>query len=354
MLLSVINSVLDLSKLEAGRVKLVMRSFDLTSLINATLAMFKLSAEVKGIKLHPQVRTSVFSQNVVPTTILVVGDADRLRQILINLIGNAVKFTSAGEVRVEMQITPSLISKTGITSKISVYDTGIGITPSDINNLFQPFTQADLSTTRRFGGTGLGLSISRLLADLMYGTIELQSTLDVGSVFTLTLPLELAPHVEQAKLPLDNHKLPVSSFSLQILVVEDNPVNQRVITAQLKKLGHEVTLACNGQDALAKLEHKSSMLTASDPLPFGFDLVLMDCQMPVMDGYQAAQQIRRMEMEKGHTSHTPIIALTAHALEGDREKCISAGMDEYLAKPVPLEVIATTTARWAAEKCLHT
>jgi CheY-like chemotaxis protein len=248
----------------------------------------------------------------------VIGDPVRLRQILLNLLGNAVKFTEKGEVVLEVRRCPD----GGDGIRFSVKDTGIGITEEARERLFRPFMQADASTTRRFGGTGLGLAICGRLVELMGGKMGLHSEVGRGSMFWFTAPLPEAPPLElPAPAAGDAAALP----QLRILVSEDNEVNRRIAARMLARLGHEVRTAGTGWEAVQAVEQEH------------FDLVLMDCQMPVLDGYQATAQIRQGESKRDR--RVPIIAMTAHALAGDRERCLDAGMDGYLAKPLDLAAL---------------
>lgn len=308
-LLALLNDLLDLSKIEAGRMILEEVPYDIRELLAECTHTHLAAASVKGINLHWSASARV------PSTM--VGDPLRLRQILANLVGNAVKFTAAGEVALEVDCAP----RPGDTAHplnlfLAVRDTGPGIAPSKIESIFEKFTQADGSITRRYGGTGLGLTITRKLVEIHEGCINVESELGRGSVFTVSLPAR-------------THDAPVTQ-SVQsksgagiagrgpVLVVEDNPVNQKVVTAVLRKRGYAVTVAANGQEALEELRRQS------------YAVILMDVQMPVLDGLEATRRIRANPALR----HTPIIAMTAHAMNGDRERCLEAGMNAYLAKPV--------------------
>jgi signal transduction histidine kinase len=323
-LLSIINDILDFSKIEAGKMTFERANFDLAETVNSAVALLAPRAQSKKIAL-----TLALGQTVDPH---LVGDAARLRQILLNLLGNAVKFTDTGEVALE--ITP--ISDTGgeMGLHFSVRDTGPGISEDAQKNLFRSFAQADSSTTRKFGGTGLGLAICRKLVELMGGSIGLQSTLGQGSTFWFTLkyakqptPLEPAEVLAPAKDPGRTQAIipPVAAHSTRILLAEDNKINQIVGLKQLKKLGFgNLHLAGNGSEALAAWREGKG------------EVILMDCQMPEMDGYEATREIRKREAA-GLRPRTWIIAMTANAMQGDRELCLAAGMDDYISKPVNLE-----------------
>ncbi|MBI4396006.1 MAG: response regulator [Elusimicrobia bacterium] len=330
-LLAVVNDILDLSKIESGKMTLDRRPFDLRSLARETIDLFTLEAGKKGldIKLH-------YSPDV-PSAL--TGDEGRLRQVLTNLIGNAVKFTSRGDVRVLVHKEDESERKVHI--RIDVSDTGIGIAPQDKTRLFQPFSQVDASLTRRFGGTGLGLAIAKQFVNMMGGTMGVVSESGKGSTFWFSVPLVKQPVSAEGLHPsgksAERSESPLLAGSeerkdLAILVVEDNPINQKVVVAQLKKLGCPSDAVPNGRDALEALQKKS------------YDLIFMDCQMPAMDGYKTTEEIRKKERDR---QHTPVIAMTAHAMQGDKEKCFSSGMDDYIAKPVHLEDLAHAINTWA-------
>jgi CheY-like chemotaxis protein len=263
------------------------------------------------------------------------GDSERLRQILVNLVSNAVKFTEQGEVSLHCRSMASVNGQ--VLLQMEVRDTGIGIADADIPRLFTPFTQADPSTTRKYGGTGLGLTISRRLAELMGGSIVVLSTPGVGSIFRVELPFAHddsaaeAGDGESALHPQDESGLVQVQRPVRVLVAEDNSVNQRVASAMLQRLGIRADLVANGEEAVEALER----------MPY--DLVFMDCRMPVMDGYTACRRIR--EREQGQR-HTPVIAMTASVIQGDRERCLEAGMDDYLSKPVRLQELSAMVRRW--------
>jgi CheY-like chemotaxis protein/anti-sigma regulatory factor (Ser/Thr protein kinase) len=267
-----------------------------------------------------------------------VGDSLRIRQILFNLLGNAIKFTGKGfvgmRVRLESQLEDSVVLQ------FSVADSGCGIPPEKLDLVFQPFTQADGSTTRKHGGTGLGLTICTRLVELMDGKIWVESEVGRGSTFHFTSRLHKQALPSALEAPSSITAAPLtagaaaSSEPLSILLAEDHPVNRKLAVLILERQGHQVTSAENGREALAALEQGS------------FDLALMDVQMPEMDGLEATQLIR--EREKGTGCHIPILAMTAHAMEGDREKCLAAGMDGYVSKPVRLTELLTAIAACTA------
>lgn len=323
-LLEILNDVLDYAKIETGKLELADLPFDLPATVQDAIRVFTPLAEKKGIKL------SWFVDKDVPQNLM--GDAGRLRQILVNLVGNAVKFTDMGMVRVETTLAPDQTFAPGepVRLRFSVQDTGIGIPQDKLGAIFDSFTQADGSTSRRYQGTGLGLAIFKHLVELMGGEVAVRSEEGRGSAFTFTLPLlpaetdrENAPEaaVEATVLP-----------PLHILLAEDNPVNQIFISELLEQQGHTVITAHTGRRAIKALKERE------------VDVVLMDIQMPEMDGIEATRIIR--QSGNGNSKRdVPIIALTAHALKGDRERFLKAGMNDYLAKPVGLDELLTTLAR---------
>ena len=334
-LLSIINDILDFSKIEAGKLELESIPFDLKSLIKDIEQMFAMEAQDKGLELVVTVPGEGCSN--------FMGDPTRIRQVLTNLLANAIKFTEQGEVSIHVNQIKE--ENNTVTLLISVHDTGIGISSEIRSKLFKPFSQADGSTTRKYGGTGLGLVISSELVSCMGGVLDCDSTLGNGSHFFFTIPLGIVSETETEEPRSDSSRgsigIEENGSLLKIihaLVVEDNETNQEVVFAMLKKLDCEVTLVSNGQEALELLTENS------------FDLIFMDCQMPVMDGYQATAEIRRREEKEGLGHHIPTIALTANVVEGDREKCLSAGMDDYVAKPFKQDDIAEILARWAQGK----
>jgi len=318
-LLSLLNDILDLSRIEAGMIELEAAPFSLRAAVEDITRLMGANAAAKGLCLH----TSFTGDRHDWFT----GDAGRLRQILLNLTGNAVKFTSQGAVRLAVQVEAPSTAGAPYQIHCRVIDTGIGIPPEKLGRVFEKFTQADASTTRRFGGSGLGLSICQSLVDLMGGSLGVTSEPGSGSCFFFQLPLTPAARPAQPDVLTASPHLPPG---LRILLAEDNPTNRRVATRMLERLACAVTAAADGAEACA--------LAASQP----FDAVLMDCQMPVMDGYAAARHLR----EQGLAA--PIIALTANSMSGDREKCLRAGMDDFLPKPLELEHLAAMLERWSS------
>ena len=315
-LLTIINDILDFSKIEAGKLDLVPTELRLREAVGDAIQLLALRAREKGLEILVDVDPHVPD--------LLEGDPNRLRQILVNLVGNAIKFTSQGEV--VLAVRRESFTGGEAVLRFSVKDTGVGIPEDKLDLIFEPFAQADGSTTRKYGGSGLGLTISTRLVDLMGGRIWVESEIDKGSTFHFTArftvletpSLRLRREELEAGLIAGVKGAPRSTY--RILLVEDNTVNQKLAVTMLGKRGHEVTVASNGSEALDTLDGGS------------FDLALMDVQMPVMGGLEAAARIR--EREKGSGKHLAIIAMTAHAMKGDREKCLAAGMDAYLTKPI--------------------
>ncbi|MCX6632259.1 MAG: ATP-binding protein [Candidatus Solibacter sp.] len=315
-LLTILNDILDFSKIEAGKLEIEPIAFRPRECVDNVEKLLRFRALEKGVDLHTGIREDVPEW--------VVGDPTRMGQVLLNLAGNAVKFTEQGRVTIELSVNPDIAGSLLLT--FAVRDTGIGIAPDKLERIFESFSQADGSMARRFGGTGLGLTISAHLAAMMGGGIRVESRPGEGSCFYFTAQVQQAGEpglaaldeaVEQANWPLR---------PLNVLVAEDNLVNQKVVTRLLEKQGHRVTLAGSGREAIEKL------------LLGGFDLILMDVQMPEMTGLEATEAIRRAECGSGH--HIPILALTAHAMKGDRERCLSSGMDWYVSKPIrPRELL---------------
>ncbi len=319
-LLAVINDILDFSKIEAGRFSLDHAPFDLGHLLK------DVSGLVEGLIQKKKLSFEVVCEAKLPR---LTGDATRLRQAILNLVGNAIKFTEAG--RVGLKVEPLEQSVSDVLLRFSISDTGIGITPEQMGRVFQPFEQGDDSTTRRFGGTGLGLAITRRLAELMGGEVGVESTPGVGSVFWFTTRLELAPVGHDLGLE-GKTKRKTSDFAghQRILLVEDDQITQEVMLELLQSSHFVVDIAMNGKEAVA-------LAAAKD-----YDLILMDIQMPVMDGLRATQILRAQEK----TRATPIIALTANAFAEDREHCLEAGMNDFIAKPVEPDVLNASLARW--------
>jgi signal transduction histidine kinase/CheY-like chemotaxis protein len=323
-LLAVLNDILDFSKIEAGKLDIECIPFLLGDSVDRTMEPLAINAKKKH--LHFVVEVDPAARG------LYFGDPARLRQVLTNLVGNAIKFTSHGRVSARVQLESETPQTATFVFRVS--DTGIGIPAEQQSRLFEPFTQADTTTTRRFGGTGLGLAICRELVSAMGGSIGVESTPGLGSTFYFRLPFPRARENDLINLHRKTASFaPNDGFwrGRRALIVEDNLVNQKVAQRLVEKAGFTVEVAANGAAAVELLsQHR-------------FDIVLMDCQMPVMDGYQATAEIRKHESGR----RTPIIAMTAHAMKGDRERCLEAGMDDYLTKPVREEELLAVFERWS-------
>ena len=307
LLLVLLNDLLDSAKIESGKLELESAPFSIRRVLGQMAQVLAVRASEKGVSFSCVIAPEV------PDAL--VGDQARLRQILLNLAGNAIKFTERGEVTVSARVESQSDEATCL--EFAVRDTGIGIQRSALERIFDPFIQADTSTTRRFGGTGLGLSISSSLVRMMGGRIWIESELGQGSTFYFTIRLPLAKEVP----PLPEPALRISTAAasrLRILLVEDNPANQKLAVCFLGDRGHAVEIAGDGQQGLSMAQQNY------------YDVILMDVQMPGMDGLEATAAIRKREDGK----RVPIIAMTAHAMKGDRERCLAAGMDGYLSKPI--------------------
>jgi PAS domain S-box-containing protein len=319
-LMSLINNVLDLSKIEAGKLQIENMPFELGEVMERQQALLTEQAATKGLLLS-------FPTSL-PETGQLLGDPVRLGQILLNLVGNAIKFTERGHVTV--QVTQLACTVDRVTLRFTVIDTGIGIPPEVAKNLFNPFTQAAPSTTRRFGGTGLGLSICQQLVALMNGEMGLESTPTQGSRFWFTADFGLASTSESPAVKLRSHDSNEVLEGLRVLVAEDNDINMEIITELLQQVGVRVQGAGNGRDAV-------DACMANRP-----DVVLMDMQMPEMDGLSATTALRKHP----GLADLPIIALTANAMTEDRERCLAAGMNDYLSKPIDLDELYALLRRW--------
>ena len=363
-LLTLINDILDLSRIEAGKLRLDRLPFSIAATVEESASLFALQARGKGLDF-----STAITQELPPA---VVGDPGRIRQVLTNLIGNAVKFTDSGRIDVEAELVSG--NKAAVFARFTVRDTGIGIPSEHQSRLFESFTQGDGSSTRKYGGTGLGLSISKQLVELMGGEMGVASAPGQGSRFWFTAKFERvspaeenavdksdaprpavappkraattpAPPTPAAPAPRPTPKAPAPELKpvsaapeqpnggdrgLRVLLAEDNEINQRIALRLLEKLGINADAVSNGRAAVDALSERN------------YDVVLMDCQMPEMDGFEATALIRNRERGK---SHTPICALTANAMEGDREKCLAAGMDDYISKPVGLEKLRDAIER---------
>ena len=325
-LLDIINDILDLSKIEAGRLEVNASDFALRRTVADIVASFRERAGRKGIELEAYV------DDTVPDVLR--GDVVRLRQVLNNLVGNAIKFTERGCVAIEVARTQRQ-DKGKHWLRISVRDTGIGIAPEVQSLVFDAFAQADASHSRKYGGTGLGLTISRQLIELMGGTLGLESAPGTGSTFRFDIPFETGVRVED---PSARRTIKHARLQGHVLLAEDNAVNREVARAALESFGLRVSVAEDGLKALEAVSGER------------FDLVLMDCQMPEMDGFEATRRIRAAEASGAHDSRRlPIVAVTAGAVEGDRERCLVAGMDDYLTKPFRQTMLHAMLAKWLGD-----
>ncbi len=318
-LMHVLNDVLDLSKIEAGSMSFESIAFSPAKVAEEVAALMRPRATLKNIslllELDPLARRRAR------------GDPNRFRQVLLNLVGNAVKFTEHGQV--QLILTGTLQAGSPLRLKVQVRDTGIGMNQDALARLFQPFTQADSSMGRRYGGTGLGLAISQKLIQRMDGLITVESAPGSGSVFRFEIPLELDVN-QNATTPSFPVQGPQTQFTSRILVVEDDPVNQRVITMMLQRLGVTCTIVGDGFAALVALERSK------------WDLVFMDCQMPGIDGLETTRRARKLLPAQP----LPIVALTANVRPEDRDACLASGMDDFIAKPVRVENLRTCLTRW--------
>ena len=322
-LLTIINDILDFSKIEAGKLSLEKTNFKLRQLVLNSVSVVSASARDKDLEII------VAIDDEVPD--LLAGDPVRVRQILLNLLSNAVKFTDRGTIRVSLS-AGVIADPECVLLRASVSDTGIGIPEEAQQRLFQSFSQAETSTTRRYGGTGLGLAILKRLVDLMGGEVGFESVRGQGSTFWFTAKLSLGTETPPAPSSAAEAGQPREQNGGTILVVEDNRINQKVLSHQLINLGYAIEVAENGEEAVAKVKSRR------------YDLIFMDVQMPVMDGFQATQEIRSLGED---SSSIPIIAVTANAFQSEREKCFSSGMDDYLTKPVDKDRLKESLRRWA-------
>ena len=326
-LLTLINDILDYSKIEAGKMEIEEVDFDLSHLVKEVIAVFELMAQKKDINLRSDIKKD--------TPRLLKGDPNRLRQVLLNLLGNAFKFTERGSITLSVFQVSS--DDDSICLRFEVRDTGIGISAEGQSKLFSDFAQAESSTSRVYGGTGLGLSISKKLVDLMEGDINVDSEQGVGSCFWFTITLQKA---DDEFVPASNDTSDIDPEQLQnlkVLVAEDNTVNQMVISSMLKKLGASIQLADDGQIALDYYQEHHDQV----------DVILMDCVMPVKDGYEATREIREFEKQNGLPA-TPVYALSAHAMSEHREQSLACGMDDHICKPVEFRQLYEKLRRVAA------
>jgi signal transduction histidine kinase/ActR/RegA family two-component response regulator len=369
VLLALINDILDLSSIETGKLRLDTVRFSPKKILEETASLFGVQVRAKGLEFVSEIAPNLPAE--------ALGDPDRFRQVLTNLLGNAMKFTPAGRIG----LSAVLMDESGDRSlvRVTVHDTGIGIPLEQQDRIFERFTQADTSSTRKYGGTGLGLAISKQLVELLGGEIGVESEPDRGSRFWFTVSLGKVQRIETAPVvkvvvpaasatakaekpqfkisipasirrsPSTETAAPQSTASTdrhdglakltaavlgqnhRVLLAEDNEINQRIALRLLQKLGVSADAVVNGREAVEAAGKKN------------YDLILMDCQMPEMDGFEASAVIRNRE---GKTRHTPICALTANAMEGDRERCLAAGMDDYISKPIGVDKLQETIDRW--------
>jgi len=334
-LLHILNEILDFAKLDAQKIRLTPAPFDPRDLIFSVCQAFQATAEQKSIRIRHDCK------QVPPQVRSLIADEGKLRQVLLNLVSNAVKFTQSGEVVVSLSVHCQSTEMAQV--KLDVSDTGVGIPHESLDQLFQPFFQVETGANRSYGGTGLGLAICKQIIDEMGGLIGVRSVLGIGTTFevVLELPYSIMTATTQGKLATDDgfpDTLPPEHADLnlqgEVLLVEDNEVNAFIATMTLESLGIVSRHAKNGEVAVAMFQEQA------------FDVILMDCEMPVMDGYEAARRIRALEGADTARERTPIIALTAHALSGDREVCLAQGMDDYLTKPFDRQALASLLSRW--------
>jgi len=318
-LLKVINDILDFSRIERGALELEHIPFNLKVLLQSSIQVFQHSAQQRGLLLQLEAQDGL-------EQLQVRGDPTRIRQILVNLIGNALKFTESGSIRVHC--TWQALDNQVLWFSCAVHDSGIGISPERLEHMFDAFQQADTSISRRYGGTGLGLPIARTLVERMGGTLRATSEEGHGSVFTVEIPLPFSQ--QTAAAASDSAQSPGQGSGQAVLLVEDNPVNQTVIEAMLRSLGYHVNLVGDGAQAIYQASQN------------GYAAILMDCRLPIIDGYEATRQIRLLP----GCAEIPIIALTANALQGDRETCLNCGMNDYLAKPFKRADLQRILQRW--------
>ena len=318
-LLAVINDILDFSKIEAGKMEVAREAFALGRELDSIARMFAPKARQKDLEFEFLVSEK--------TPDYLLGDPGRLRQVLVNLLGNSLKFTAEG--RIWLEIIPAAVGSQRVRLLFRVHDTGMGIAADQQQSIFEAFSQADNTSSRAHGGTGLGLTISNRLVQLMGGSLELDSELGRGSTFSFTLPFDLAT-AEEITDPEDGPTGSVSERALRVLVAEDNPINQRVVESLLYKWGHAVEIVADGEAAVRAWTEDQ------------YDVILMDVKMPGVDGLEATERIRSAEMAAGDGRHIPIVALTAQAFNEDEQRCREAGMDAYLSKPIKSEKLRTT------------
>ena len=322
-LLAILNDILDLSKIEAGKLSFENIAFDFKSIIKDIVVLHSLKSEQQGVSLVQEIDDSL------PDTL--IGDPTRLRQVIVNLVSNALKFTRKGEVKISVEVLKN--NTDSVDVKVTVSDTGIGIPQSALETLFNAFTQADGSTTRKYGGTGLGLAIVSQLVEMMGGSLGVESEEGIGSAFWFIANYPCTDEVSDS-IELPAHENKPLLLNAKVLLVEDNPINQMVAQKMLEKFGLKAALADNGVEALKLLKEQS------------FDLVLMDCQMPEMDGFDATREIRKLDIKTLNEQRLPVVAMTANVMSGDRERCLEVGMDDYIGKPVQRDYLEAVLRKW--------
>ncbi len=322
-LLAILNDILDISKIEAGKLNFENIAFDFKQIVSDIVVLHSLKSEQQGVLLVQQV------DDTLPATLL--GDPTRIRQIIVNLVSNALKFTREGDVKVGVDVIKQDAERVNL--KVTVSDTGIGIPQASLDTLFNAFTQADGSTTRKYGGTGLGLAIVSQLVEMMGGSLGVESEEGKGSVFWFVASFQCTDKVAvNVKQAVSNEQ--VLQLNANILLVEDNPINQMVASKMLQKIGLKAVLANNGVEALDILQQQP------------FDLVLMDCQMPEMDGFDATREIRKLQIKTKQNQPLPVVAMTANVMSGDKERCLEVGMDDYIGKPVQRDRLESVLKKW--------
>ncbi len=321
-LVRIINDILDLSKIEAGHAELAEVNFCVHQLLDEVIDLLQAKANEKGLFLKKELLSEI--------DVRLFGDIGKIRQVLINLVGNAIKFTAEGGVHIQTSLVRSEEGKAAQLC-FKVQDTGIGIAPEQLRELFKPFTQADASISRQYGGTGLGLAISKKLVLLMKGQIDVDSQVGEGAVFSFEVPVQVRPMQDSKELEQIEDSSLKERFPLRILLAEDHPINQKLMQIMLQRFGYAVDLAQDGSEAVNLIQvHK-------------YDLVFMDIQMPVMDGLEATRRIRKGLDEQ---QQPVIIAMTANALQEDKKKCINAGMDDFMVKPIKLDMVEKMIVKW--------
>ena len=322
-LLAILNDILDISKIEAGKLNFENIAFDFKQIVKDIVVLHSLKSEQQGVLLTQEIDSAL------PEALL--GDPTRIRQVIVNLVSNALKFTRQGEVKVSVDVVKN--NTDSVDVKITVSDTGIGIPKIALETLFNAFTQADGSTTRKYGGTGLGLAIVSQLVDMMGGSLGVESEEGKGSAFWFVASFQRTDKVAEV-VELSVSKKESLRLNAKVLLVEDNQINQMVAMKMLQKVGLNAALANNGIEALSILKEQC------------FDLVLMDCQMPEMDGFDATREIRKLDIQTLYDQRLPVIAMTANVMSGDRERCLEVGMDDYIGKPVQQDHLEAVLSKW--------